>query len=186
VKTSLYFLSQFIKSIKMAKKQTRKQRKILQSRSYIHEECGEETEVSGSEFEVMSNPFAEMVQTQCSYCEEMDSIFAFSWADTGESLPDYYERHRKNIPEEELEKTSYAAVIRSAVVGGVIGAVFALILGGILGATVGLWTGIISGVIALVVFGALGAIINFSRHETRVVKPLVKKYLKVDDTRRLR
>jgi hypothetical protein len=66
------------------------------SRTYVHSQCGLETTVSGQAFEVVSNPMSSMEQTQCSICGKMDPITEFTWADTGETLSDYYARHTQN------------------------------------------------------------------------------------------
>ena len=69
---------------------------VPESRAYRHLQCGQDTEVSGQAFEVVSNPMSSMERTQCSACGAMFPISEFAWSDTGEKLSDYYARHTKN------------------------------------------------------------------------------------------
>jgi hypothetical protein len=69
---------------------------IPDSRAYRHSRCRQETLVSGQPFEVVSNPMSSMERTMCSTCGAMFPIAEFAWADTGETLSDYYARHTQN------------------------------------------------------------------------------------------
>ncbi len=69
---------------------------VPESRTYRHLKCGNETVVSDQPFELVSNPMSSMEETQCSTCNAMFPMSDFEWADTGESISDYYARHTKN------------------------------------------------------------------------------------------
>ncbi|MFV0446287.1 MAG: hypothetical protein ACK5Q5_22160 [Planctomycetaceae bacterium] len=69
---------------------------IPESRIYRHTTCSSETTVGETAFSVASNPLACMEQTQCSACGSLFPVAEFEWADTDESLPDYYARHSQN------------------------------------------------------------------------------------------
>ncbi len=67
-----------------------------ESRAYRHRKCGTETTVSGQSFETVSNPMSSMERTFCTSCNSMFGIDEYEWADTGETIADYYDRHSKN------------------------------------------------------------------------------------------
>ena len=67
-----------------------------ESRAYRHLKCGTETTVSGPSFETVSNPMSSMERTFCTSCNSMFGIDEYEWADTGESISDYYVRYTKN------------------------------------------------------------------------------------------
>ena len=67
-------------------------------RTYIHNNGGGQTIVSGDEFGRVSNPFTLVSQTYCSSCSSFDSLSSFSWADTGESIGDFRQRQRDKAP----------------------------------------------------------------------------------------
>lgn len=69
---------------------------IPESRAYRHLQCKQETLVSGQSFEVVSNPMSSMERTMCTTCGMMFPITEFAWADTNETLADYYARHTQN------------------------------------------------------------------------------------------
>ena len=66
---------------------------IPQFRVYRHSRCEQETVVAGQSFEVVSNPMSSMERTFCTPCGAMFPIGEFAWADTGETLSDYYARY---------------------------------------------------------------------------------------------
>lgn len=66
---------------------------VPESRAYRHQKCGSETEISGQPFGVLSNPLGDMAQTWCGQCNAMFPPSEYSWADTNESIPDYWARH---------------------------------------------------------------------------------------------
>jgi hypothetical protein len=67
-------------------------------RTYVHNNCGGQTIVSGDEFGRVANPFTLVSQTYCSSCSSFDSLSSFSWADTGENIGDYRQRQRDKAP----------------------------------------------------------------------------------------
>src|SRR5690606_14297700 len=78
---------------------------IPTSRVYIHQRCGQPTEVSGPEFIALADPLAEMEWTLCSNCQENDSVDQFVWADTGEPISVYYQRHLQAVTAEDRQAT---------------------------------------------------------------------------------
>lgn len=159
---------------------------MLTSRKYVHLSCGEVTEICGPEFVSVANPLAEMEQTVCSHCEIDDSLSEFEWKDTGETLWDYVARHRENIPDEALEKTSHDQVVKYAIRGAIAGGIIGILLGVMVGATTSHMTGIISGVVLTLIAVPLGAILHFMKFESKVVQPLMELYLGVKDVGELR
>lgn len=170
----------------MTERRNRERNQILTSRNYIHLACRKVTELSGPEFNSVANPLAEMVQTHCGHCNVDDSLRDFEWEDTGETLWDYVQRHRENIPDEALEKTSHDQVVKYAIRGAIIGGVIGIALGGLIGVATSLTTGIISGVVLTLIAVPLGAILHFMKFENKVVQPLMEKYLGVKEVGELR
>lgn len=66
---------------------------IPQFRVYRHSRCQQETMVADRMFEIVSNPMSSMERTFCTPCSAMFPIEEFAWADTGETLSDYYARY---------------------------------------------------------------------------------------------
>lgn len=67
-------------------------------REYVHASCGEKTPVSGNDFRALCDPrFAEH-RTFCSHCRRFDSLDAFHWSDTRETLTAYRSRLRALVP----------------------------------------------------------------------------------------
>lgn len=71
---------------------------VPDSRSYVHSQCGETTEVDGGDFRNMASPVPGMVKTICSKCGQAFPVSEFQWEDSGESIAAYYERHRARVP----------------------------------------------------------------------------------------
>lgn len=163
-----------------------KPNQVLTSRCYVHKPCGKVTEISNPEFQAFANPLAEMEETNCSYCETADSLTQFHWEDTGESIADYFARHRKNIPEEVLDRTSHDQVVKYAARGAVVGAIVGIILGVLIGLVTSLLVGIVSGTVLTLIATLLGAIVHFMKFESKVVQPLLEKHLGVKDIGELR
>ena len=170
----------------MSERQTRKRNKVLTSRNYVHLSCGEVTEICGPEFVSVANPLADMERTACSHCEIDDSLSEFEWEDTGESLWDYVERHRENIPAEALEKTSHDQVVKYAIRGAIVGGVIGIMLGVLVGAATSLVVGIVVGIVLTLIAAPLGAILHFMKFESKIVQPLLEKHLGVKDVGELR
>ena len=96
---------------------------IPESRAYRHLKCRQETVVSGQPFEVVSNPMSSMERTMCSTCGAMFPIAEFAWADTGETLADYYARHtRSATPAQRFlcSKTFMVALIATCAIAAAI------------------------------------------------------------------
>ena len=67
-------------------------------RTYIHEDCGCATTISGFDFHRVANPyFMVMGSTVCAQCGPV-SLGSVRWEDTGESLAKYRSRLRSRIP----------------------------------------------------------------------------------------
>lgn len=175
-----------MESYQMSERKTRKRNKVLTSRNYVHLTCCKVTELSGPEFNSVANPLAEMMETHCGHCDVDDSLRDFEWEDTGETLWDYVARHRENIPDEALEKTSHDQVVKYAIRGAVVGGVIGVALGGLVGAVTSLMAGIISGVVLTLIAVPLGAILHFMKFESKIVQPLMEKYLGVTEVGELR
>ncbi len=159
---------------------------VLKSRNYVHGECGMVTQLDGPEFQSVANPLAEMETTCCSHCEEHFDLSEFYWEDSGETIADYYARHRKNIPDEVLERTSHAQVVRYAVRGAVIGGVIAIAIGIGIGVLTSILWGIVGGIVVAIIAIPLGAILQFQQFEKKIVQPLLEKHLGVKDVGELR
>lgn len=170
----------------MADRPARTRNTVLTSRNYIHDACGQVTELDGPEFQAVANPLAEIVQTQCSHCDIDDSLTQFRWEDTEETLRDYVERHREDIPDEALERTAHDQVIKFAIRGAVTGGVISAVLGVLIGAATSPLIGCIAGVILVLLGAPLGAVLKFMSFESNVVQPMLEKYLGVQDVGELR
>lgn len=77
--------------------------KIPNSRAYIHQRCGGMTTISNGasdqDFTNLSNPFAPVGATFCSGCGSHFPLSEFAWADTGEGVQEFRERHRAELQE---------------------------------------------------------------------------------------
>lgn len=148
---------------------------IPQARSYTHAKCGQETEVNGQAFEVVSNPMSSMEQTMCSTCGAMFPISEYSWTDTGETISDYYARHTASAtPLQRLlcsKKFMVGVITTSAIVTA--GACYALV------ANDNLLTRLICSAGGVMI----GAMIGMAIFVSGFADPIKKKVCGVTDTR---
>lgn len=77
--------------------------KIPNSRAYVHQRCGGATTISNGDsdqdFTNLCNPFAPVGATFCSSCGTHFSLREFAWADTGEGVQEFRERHLAALQE---------------------------------------------------------------------------------------
>lgn len=150
---------------------------VPDSRLYIHNKCGEVTEVGGGDFKNMAAPVPGMPRTMCAACGGIFPTTEFKWEDSGEQITAYYERHRQLVP------ASIAFLCSRAVSGSIM-------FGGFLaGIALGVWIGMVSsilwGLLAGVVLAlvlAVGVIIVWDAVSTRILS----NALKVPDVRCLK
>jgi hypothetical protein len=149
-----------------------------ESRSYRHRKCGTETTVSGQSFETVSNPMSSMEQTFCTACNAMFGIDEYEWADTGETIADYYDRHSKNATSRQRFLTSKKFMV------GLI-ALIALPAAGALYWLMANNNGLarVFGVIGGLVIGAFLGMMIFVEV---FAKPITRKVCGVSDTRNLK
>jgi ABC-type glycerol-3-phosphate transport system permease component len=98
---------------------------VPESRVYRHITCGGETTISGSPFEVITNPLAAMSRTWCSDCNAYFPPDQYVWADTDEKITDYWARHGSRATSLEHWLCSKTMLVVMVVIGLVAG----LILG---------------------------------------------------------
>ena len=151
---------------------------VPESRAYRHSSCQQETLVGGQSFEVVSNPMSSMERTMCSTCGAMFPIAEFAWADTGETLSDYYARHTRNATPTQrflCSKRFMVAVIAACAVAVAIAA-YAFVAPGD-------WL-----TRAVIVAGGLmiGAFVGMAIFVSGVANPITRKVCGVADTRMLR
>lgn len=96
----------------------RRNREPQESRVYVHERCGGETEISGNDFSRVANPFCFVSQTYCSNCGSWVNLGGVSWADTGEAISAYRRRLRRRAP----LKVKLIAWVLTPILGALIGA----------------------------------------------------------------
>jgi hypothetical protein len=150
---------------------------IPESREYKHQTCKTSTEISGPKFHALSDPLAGMKTTYCGQCDAIFSLNEFVWTDTGESIPDYYERHRRKASENELMLCSNTGLVTLGAIGLLIG----FMIGTAICLTIGGWVGVfIAAFMALV--GAVGGVIA---RETVVAPKIIQRVCGVNDTRQL-
>lgn len=158
---------------------------IPPSRVYIHQRCGEPTEVSGPEFSALANPLAEMERTFCSNCQQYDTIDQFSWADTGEPISVYYQRYLQAMPAVDRQATARSNLLRciigAATVGLAISIVITLLLMTLLGTLFAILLGLLAALLLVPLLGLLG----FQYFEKSVVQPILRRLFGVDDPRQL-
>jgi hypothetical protein len=68
------------------------------SREYTHDRCGRGTHVSGHDFHDLCDPRHDADRTFCSHCDEYDSLSAFRWSDTKETVSGYRDRLAGAVP----------------------------------------------------------------------------------------
>jgi hypothetical protein len=159
---------------------------IPTSRVYIHQRCGQPTEVSGPEFIALADPLAEMEWTLCSSCQENDSIDQFVWADTGEPISVYYQRHLQAVAAEDRQATTRGNLLRYVIIavasGLAVSIAIALLLVQLLGTVIGILLGIIAALLLIPLLGILG----FQYFEKNVTRPIIRRVFGVEDVRQLR
>jgi hypothetical protein len=151
---------------------------VPESRAYRHIPCGNETLVGGQSFEVVSNPMSSMERTMCSSCGAMFPISQFEWADTGETLSDYYARHTQNATDLQrflCSKKFMVGVIAACVLLTEIGIYF-------------LMRNAELSVLLFTLFGGLliGGFIGMAVFVSGFADPIKRKVCGVSDTRSLR
>jgi len=159
---------------------------IPTSRVYIHQRCGQPTEVSGPEFSALANPLAEMERTLCSSCQQHDAIDQFSWADTGEPLSVYYQKYLQAMPAEARRATARSNLLRyivtAAAIGLAVSIAITLLLVQLLSTLIGILLGLLAALLLIPLLGLLG----FQYFQKSVVQPLLRRHLNIDDPRQLR
>lgn len=151
---------------------------VPESRSYRHLACGQETEVSGQSFSVVSDPMSSMERTMCSSCEAMFPIAEFAWADTNETLTDYYARHSAKATSLQRFLTSKKCMISLWIVGFLGGAVGAYFLF----ADNELWLKILM----IPMTGVIGVIVASAFYVFALCGPISRSVCGVKDTRLLK
>jgi hypothetical protein len=151
---------------------------VPESRAYRHRTCGQETLVGGQSFEVVSNPMSSMERTMCSSCGAMFPIAEFEWADTGETLSDYYARHSASATDRQrflCSKKFMVAVVAVCILLTEIGIYF-------------LMRNAQQSALLFTLFGGLliGGIIGMSVFISGFADPIKRKVCGVSDTRALR
>ena len=150
---------------------------IPESRTYRHVQCGNETTVSEESFEVASNPLSTMETTQCAACGAQFPIADFVWADTGETIADYYARHSKGATDMQRFLCSKQVMMAFIGIGALLLAVGFFILVRDEDTLVKLLctgTGLV-----------VGAVVGGMVFEKVLEKPIVRKVCGVKDTRML-
>jgi hypothetical protein len=113
-------------------------------RVYRHADCGELTEVTGTEFARLANPFTSATAAHCGVCGRPVGLDVVYWADTGESVDAYRRRLREGVPRAFTE--SQCLVYGAAIVGlavGLLGLVAGgRVLAGLLGMVIGVPAGL--------------------------------------------
>ncbi|WP_165234978.1 hypothetical protein [Aquisphaera insulae] len=94
-------------------------------RVYLHRPCGSLTEIGGSDFLRLANPFAAVSATICCGCGRAVPIREVDWADTRENVAAYRRRLRAAMP---LGRRLFFRVL-GYVVGALIGFVVGFGLG---------------------------------------------------------
>ncbi|MFK8112197.1 MAG: phage holin family protein [Rubripirellula sp.] len=149
-----------------------------ESRTYTHQTCRTQTEISGPEFAALADPLAAMEFTYCSACDGHYSLEDFEWSDTRESIPDYYKRHGKKATEMDRFFCSNPGL---AFLGGA-----GFFLGIMLGAFVYLMVGGFVTIIVAVVLGIAGAIAGVVLREAVIGPQIIQRVCGVTDPRSLK
>jgi hypothetical protein len=151
---------------------------VPQFRAYRHSRCQQETMVAGQSFEVVSNPMSSMERTFCTPCGAMFPIDEFAWADTGETISDYYARHTSRATPLQrflCSKTFMVAVIATAAIAASAGC-------SLLVANKDLFTRILMATGGLMI----GAFIGMAIFVSGFANPIKRRVCGVSDTRQLR
>ena len=120
---------------------------IPESRNYIHDLCGEVTEVGAGDFKNMAAPVPGMLQTICSRCGRAFPVSDFHWEDTGENIVTYYDRHR-------AKTSAFVRMLCSRKIS-----VLVLCLGILGGLAIGVWCGNSLGLVWGVLIGFLATLV---------------------------
>lgn len=123
---------------------------VPSSGSYIHEKCGQTTDVDGGDFRNLMKPVPGMRGTMCAACGEMFLINEFKWADTGEPILAYYERHRAKVPALTKLLCGRKLGLMVWLLGFLAGIGFAIWCGGHLGWIWGILIGLVSSFVGLI------------------------------------
>jgi hypothetical protein len=151
---------------------------VPESRVYRHLTCGGETTVSGSPFEVITNPLAAMHRTWCGNCNGFFPMDQYAWTDTEEKITDYWARHGARATQLERWLCSKTAMVLSVSIGLVAG----LILGYFLfrQKTTGLM------IFMTAFMGFLGVFAAAALFVSVITKFIVRRVCGVSDTRAVR
>jgi len=151
---------------------------IPQFRSYRHSRCDQETVVSGQSFEVVSNPMSSMDRTFCSSCGAMFPIGEFAWADTKETISDYYSRHGSRATALERFLCSKTLMVALILVSAVTTSAGMYFLFG---------NDKLAVRILMTLFGVMvGAFVGMAIFLSAFANPIKRRVCGVNDTRRLR
>ena len=150
---------------------------IPESRTYRHVQCGGETTISEEAFEVASNPLSTMETTYCSACRDQFPIAEIEWADTGETIADYYARHSEGATDRQRFLCSKKVMMAFIGVGALVVAIgFFLLVRDEEGIVIALCTG--TGLV-------IGAVVGGTVFQKVIEKPITRKVCGVKDTRLL-
>jgi hypothetical protein len=69
-----------------------------ESRTYVHDACGQGTTVDGWILDALSNPYRGVSGTMCAHCDQGVPLKRVAWAETGESIADYRKRMKQLVP----------------------------------------------------------------------------------------
>jgi hypothetical protein len=137
---------------------------IPESRSYLHEKCGQATEVSDSEFKIVASPIPGCRMTMCCACGQHFPIGEFTWEDTGEQIVDYYARHAAKASVLARCVSSLPFMLTVIALGAIVGVALGIISWRWLGILAGVLVGIIS-----VLVGMVAGLLLSSAIENRIV-----------------
>jgi hypothetical protein len=121
---------------------------VPSSRSYIHNKCGQTTDVDGGDFKNIASPVPGMTRTMCAACGSVFPISEFKWADSDEEIVAYYERYRAQV-------SPYTRLICSRQLS-----LATLSLGLLTGSGIGIWSGNSIGLIWGIVIGFVASIVG--------------------------
>ena len=125
----------------------------------------------------MASPVPGMVQTICSRCGHAFPVSEFKWQDTGESISEYYDRHRAQVG-------ALSSLLCSRQFSVVV-----LLMGFLAGIAMGAWCwsalGILWGVILGIVLTLAGAIASLVIWDA-VTARILSRSLNVPDVRCLK
>lgn len=122
--------------------------KIPNSRSYIHNKCGEVTEVDGGDFKNMASPIPGMNWTMCAACCGYYPVSEFKWADSNEEILAYYARHRARV-------SAFTSLICSRPFSIVI-----ILFAFLAGIGIGIWSGFALGLVWGILIGLVASFVG--------------------------